>query len=224
MNARVLVFDLDGTLVDTAGDLVATLNAVLKSEGIAPVPFARARATIGNGGRAMLTAALADAGLAARAERLDRLTAAFMDYYGQHLADTSRPFPGAVEALDRFAAEGWRLAVCTNKLEGPARTLLDKLGAGQRFAVVAGQDTFGVRKPDPRHLTMTIDRAGGSLANAIMIGDSSIDADTARAAGVPMVFASFGYGPRPTQAPERTIAAFADLAAAVASLQRRLSD
>jgi phosphoglycolate phosphatase len=216
----VLVFDLDGTLVDTAGDLVATLNAVLKSEGLAPVPFAKARATIGNGGRAMLTSALADAGLAARAERLDRLTAAFMAYYADHLADTSRPFPGAVEALDRLAADGWRLAVCTNKFEAPARTLLDRLGIGARFAVIAGHDTFGMRKPDPRHLTLTIDRAGGSPESAIMVGDSSIDAETARAAGVPMVFASFGYGPRPSQPPDRTIAAFTELAAAVTALCR----
>ncbi|HZP21755.1 MAG TPA: HAD-IA family hydrolase [Bauldia sp.] len=215
---RTIVFDLDGTLVDTAGDLVDTLNAVLAGEGMAPMPFDAARASIGSGARAMLKAAFAAAGVAASEDRLDRLMALFLAHYADHLADKSRPYPGVPEALDRLVADGWGLAVCTNKLEKPARALLSALGLADRFAVIAGQDTFGVRKPDPRHLLRTIERASGRSDAAVMVGDSSIDAATAVAAGVPMVFATFGYGPRPETEPERTIGHFDELAAAVAGL------
>jgi phosphoglycolate phosphatase len=219
MTIRVAAFDLDGTLVDTAGDLVATLNAVLTADGLAPVPFAKARATIGNGARAMLAAALAGDGIADVA-RLDRMTAAFMAYYADHLADTSLPFPGALAALDELAAGGWRLAICTNKFEATARSLLGRLGIGGRFATIAGQDTFGVRKPDPRHLTGTIERAGGEPGAAVMVGDSSIDAEAAEKAGVPIIFATFGYGPMPARAPDATISHYDELGAAIAGLAR----
>src|SRR6185369_17072032 len=110
-----------------------------------------------------------------------------IEYYSLHIADHSQPFPGSVAALDRLAADGWRLAICTNKLERLSRLLLGRLGLAARFANIAGQDTFGVKKPDPRHLTETIVRAGGSAGSALMIGDSGIDVATARAAGVPVI-------------------------------------
>jgi phosphoglycolate phosphatase len=192
-----LVLDLDGTLVDTAVDLVGTLNVILGSEGVPPIRHSDAVLAIGNGARAMLERGLAARGAAVSPGRLDSLYAAFLHHYESHLADHSRPFPGAVEALDRFEAEGWRLAICTNKLERLSRRLLSELGLGHRFAVIAGQDTYGVRKPDPRHLTETIRHAGGSPERAVMVGDSTIDIETARGARVRSVAVSFGYSPVP---------------------------
>lgn len=193
----ILVLDLDGTLVDTAGDLVAALNHVLAGEGVGPVALADAVRMVGNGSRAMLRTALVESGREPTTEDLDRMTADFLAWYVDHIAEMSRPFPGAPEALDRFAAAGWRLAVCTNKFEGAARSLLAQLGLARRFAAIAGQDTFVAMKPDPRHLTETIRVAGCVPERAIMVGDSNVDADTARNAGIPSVLVTFGYSPVP---------------------------
>jgi phosphoglycolate phosphatase len=215
-----LVLDLDGTLVDTAGDLAATLNDVLAGEGLAPVPYDAARTMVGHGARAMLSNALLAAGVTAESERLDNLMAVFLDVYAGRIAETSRPYPGALEALDRFAADGWRLAVCTNKFEQHSRLLLAALGIANRFVVIAGQDTYGVRKPDPRHLRETIREAGGEAARTIMVGDSEVDVQTARAAQVPVVAVDFGYSRIPVVdlAPDRVISHFDDLYAAATGL------
>jgi phosphoglycolate phosphatase len=217
-----LVLDLDGTLVDTAGDLTATLTDVLAGEGVAPVPFDAARAMVGHGARAMLANALLAAGITAEPERLDNLFAIFLDIYAGRIAETSRPFPGVVEALDRFAAEGWLLAVCTNKLERHSRLLLTAIGIADRFPVIAGQDTYGVRKPDPRHLLETIRDAGGDVARAVMVGDSEVDIETARAARIPVVAVDFGYSRIPVTdlAPDRVISHFDDLYPAATALLR----
>jgi phosphoglycolate phosphatase len=194
-----LVLDLDGTLVDTAGDLIATLNTVLAGEGLPPLEFEDALAMVGHGARAMLAAAMDANGGSGDAARLDELTIRFIDHYAMHLADTSQPFPGATEALDRFSAAGWQLAVCTNKLEALSRSLLAQLGLAHRFGTIAGQDTFAFRKPDPRHLTETIRLVGGDQQLAVMVGDSEVDIRTARAAGVPIVAVEFGYSPLPVR-------------------------
>jgi phosphoglycolate phosphatase len=196
----VLVLDLDGTLIDSAADLVATLNLILAQEGVEPLPHGEAVKKIGNGAKAMIAAGLSTRGIAVDEPRLDALYAAFLEHYSAHMADRTRPFPGAVEALDRFAGAGWQLAICTNKLEGLSRQLLAQLGMADRFAAIAGQDTFGVRKPDPRHLTETIRTAGGRPERAVMVGDTSIDIDAARGAGVRSVAVSFGYSPVPATA------------------------
>lgn len=192
-----LVLDLDGTLIDTAGDLLATLNVILAREGQAAVSLVQARDMIGSGARAMLEAGFAANGKVLPNEHLDRLFADFIAYYSENIAATSAPFPGALAALDRFSSEGWRLTVCTNKLESLARRLLTELGIAERFAVISGQDTFGVRKPDPRHLVKTIRHAGGEPAAAIMVGDSEFDIAAARAAGIPSVGVTFGYATVP---------------------------
>jgi phosphoglycolate phosphatase len=197
LNRPTLVLDLDGTLVDTAGDLIGALNAVLATEKLTPIPFDQAVAMVGNGARALLDLALRANGLLPEPERLDNLVAEFIAHYSNRIADLSRPFPGAEEALDRFAAAGWLLAVCTNKFESLSRQLLARLELDKRFAVIAGQDTFGVRKPDPRHLLETIRAAGGRPERAVMVGDSDVDVATARAANVPIVAVTFGYSPIP---------------------------
>lgn len=217
-----LVLDLDGTLVDTAADLTATLNDVLAGESLDPVPFDAARAMVGHGARAMLSNALNAAGISPEPERLDNLVAAFLDIYAGRIAETSRPFPGAVEALDRFAADGWLLAVCTNKFERHSRLLLAALGIAGRFPVIAGQDTYGVRKPDPRHLLETIRDAGGDAGRAVMVGDSEVDIQTAHAARIPVVAVDFGYSRIPVieLGPDRVISHFDDLYPVATALLR----
>jgi phosphoglycolate phosphatase len=224
MSQPIIVFDLDGTLIDTAPDLIATLNAVFANEGVPPVPYAQARALIGGGAKAMIARGLETESCDTSAPRVERLFVSFVDYYAQHLADQSRPFPGVEQTLDRLAAEHFRLAVCTNKLEGLARKLLETLGLAPRFAAICGQDTFGVQKPDPEILRSTIAAAGGDIDNAIMVGDSETDIRTARAAGVPIIAVDFGYTPRPIAEfhPDRAISHFNDLAAAVTELSQGL--
>jgi phosphoglycolate phosphatase len=218
-----LVLDLDGTLVDTAGDLVATLNLILQGEGLRPLAFESARALVGNGAKAMLEAGFIASGVMLAPERLDVLFDAFVAHYTDHIADQSAPFPGALAALDQFATEGWRMAICTNKLEGLARRLLDEIGIVDRFALVAGQDTFGVRKPDPRHLIRTIAGAGGDPQFAVMVGDADFDIVVARAAAVPVIGVSFGYSPVPIAElrPDRVIGHFDELYEAATALARR---
>ncbi|MEJ0098120.1 MAG: phosphoglycolate phosphatase [Bauldia sp.] len=225
MAAPTIVFDLDGTLVDTAEDLVATLNAVLAAEGMAPVSLESAIGMVGSGSRVLIEAAFASEGRALTPETLDRLLADFLAYYDAHIADASRPYPGVEAALDRLAADGWIMAVCTNKFEAPARKLLRLLGLDRHFAAITGQDTFGFRKPDPRHLTETIRLAGGDGRDAIMVGDSHTDIDTAHAARIPVIAVTFGYSPLPvaTFKPTRLIDSFAELPAVAAALRPRLS-
>jgi phosphoglycolate phosphatase len=220
MSGLTLVFDLDGTLVDTAPDLVDTLNVVFAREGLPPIPYEQARTMIGGGARRMLERGLAAEGRAFAGADIDRLFDDFIAYYAAHVADRSRPFPGLEAALDALAADGARLAICTNKLEWLSVKLLEALALAPRFAVICGQDTFGIQKPNPDVLRRTIAAAGGSLERAVMIGDSANDIDTARAAGIPVIAVDFGYTEVPvTQLePDRVISHFDALPAAVAEL------
>ena len=220
MTALTVVFDLDGTLVDTAPDLVDALNIVLRNEGLPPVPYLEGRAMIGGGARRMVELGLRWHGQPATPALVDRQYANFIAHYSEHIADRSRPFPGVAAALDRLAGQGRRLAVCTNKLEALSRRLLDALGMGDRFATICGQDTFGIQKPDPEILRRTILVAGGEVGRAIMIGDSGNDIAVARAVGLPVVAVDFGYTETPVAElrPDRIVSHFDQLPAAVAEL------
>ena len=220
MTAATIVFDLDGTLIDTAPDLVDTLNVVFGREGLPPVPYETARNLIGGGARMMIARGIEAEGRTVAPAELDRLFQDFLAHYSEHIADRSQPFPGLTDALDTMAANGWRFAVCTNKLEYLSVRLLKQLGLAHRFAVICGQDTFAVQKPDPEILRRTIAAAGGTLRNAIMIGDSLTDIRTARAAGIPVIAVDFGYTDRPVSelGPDRIISRFAELPSAVAEL------
>jgi phosphoglycolate phosphatase len=217
----VLLFDLDGTLADTAGDLMGTLNVILAREGLAPLPIADARHLLGAGARALIARGFAQSGRTLAPEQLQRLFGDFLDHYNAHIADHSRLYPGVTAALDRAARDGDRLAVCTNKLERSAHLLLRALGIAERFQFVCGQDTFGVGKPDPQPVVETVAAVGGDLARAIMVGDSRSDVDAARAAGVPSIAVDFGYSDVPVAAlrPDRVISHFDELAAAVAAIR-----
>jgi phosphoglycolate phosphatase len=215
-----IVFDLDGTLIDTAPDLIDTLNFILTQERLSAVPFAIARNLVGGGAKAMIERALAAEGRACTPADIDRLYAAFIAHYADHLADGSRPFPKLEATLDALDAAGHQLAVCTNKLEWLSVRLLKILKLAPRFAAICGPDTFGVHKPDPEILRRTVQRAGGELGAAIMVGDSKTDVFTARAAKVPMVAVDFGYSDVPIAdlKPDRIISSFADLPMAVSAL------
>jgi phosphoglycolate phosphatase len=215
-----IVFDLDGTLVDTAPDLVATLNTVFVGEGLRAMPFETVRATIGRGARSMIERGLTAQGQRFEAKDIDRLYTTYIEHYAAHIADHSRPFPGLEAALDELSARGYRFAVCTNKLEWLSLRLLDALGLTPRFNFVCGQDTFGVQKPDPDVLRKTILKARGSVDRAVMVGDSATDIATARAADVPVIAVDFGYTETPIAElmPDRIISDFAALPAAILDL------
>ncbi len=216
-----IVFDLDGTLIDTAPDLISTLNLILGREGLPPVEYDAARRMIGGGARGMIEKALAAEGRPGSKADLDRMFGAFIEYYAAHIADRSRPFPQLEATLDRLAGEGHRLAVCTNKLEWLSVRLLDTLQLTRHFAAICGQDTFGVQKPNPKMLRLTIERAGGETSRAIMVGDSGTDIRTSRAATVPVIAVDFGYSEVPIALlrPDRIIGSFADLPAAIRDIE-----
>jgi phosphoglycolate phosphatase len=188
-----IAFDLDGTLVDSAPDLLATLNVVLHEFGLDPIAAADARGMFGGGARVLIERGLSFHGVRPSESEVNRMQMRFLAYYEEHLADRSQPFPGAAEALSALAARDARLVVVTNKFERFSTKLLALLGLLDRFAVIAGPDTFGVRKPDPAHLLRAVDRAGGDATTTIMVGDSVVDVATARAAEVPVIAVSFGY-------------------------------
>jgi phosphoglycolate phosphatase len=220
MPPATIVFDLDGTLVDTAPDLIATLNAVFAERGVPLIAFDEARTLIGGGVKALLEQGLRAQNVEFTPADLDRLYGGYLERYAAHIADRSRPFPGLEAALDRLSRQGCRFAVCTNKLEWLSVRLLEALGLARRFAAICGQDTFGIQKPDPETLRRTVARAGGTLAHAVMVGDSAADIETARAAGIPVVAVDFGYTETPVSllSPDRVIGHFDALPAAVAEL------
>ena len=216
----LLAFDLDGTLVDTAPDLIAALNVVLSREGIAELPLASARNLIGGGARKLIERGLEVAGRSCTTVEIDRMMKSFIAYYADHIADHSRPFAGLEAALDELAARGFLFAVCTNKLEWLSRLLLDRLQLSQRFAAICGADTFGIAKPDPTILRQTVARAGGHMARTIMVGDAGTDVGVARRASVPVIGVTFGYTETPIEElkPDRVISHMSDLPQAVSEL------
>ena len=218
--SSLIVFDLDGTLVDTAPDLITALNHVLVREGLPAVPLASARNMIGAGARKLLERGLEAEGRTVTVDELNRLTVDFIEFYAAHIADASRPFEGLEAALDDLASQGHQLAVCTNKLEWLSRRLLDALGLSRRFAAICGADTFGVSKPDPAILRQTVAKAGGAVTSSIMVGDSGNDIGVARRAGMPVIGVSFGYTDIPIAElnPDRLIHHMSDLPEAVGAL------
>src|SRR5665647_610330 len=220
MLAQTIVFDLDGTLIDTAPDLVDTLNVVFAREGLPPVPYDTARNLIGGGARAMIARGIAAEGRVFEPAKLEQMFVDFIAHYTTNIARRSRPFPGLIDALDALAGSGYRFAVCTNKFERLSVLLLEELKIASRFEAICGQDTFGIQKPDPEVLRRTIAAAGGSPQRAIMIGDSATDIRTARAAGIPVIAVDFGYSERPVAefGPDRIISHFAQLPESVAAI------
>jgi phosphoglycolate phosphatase len=219
----IVVFDLDGTLADTAPDLMATLNTLLAQEGLPTLPMERAKSLIGAGARALIARGYETAGLELTPERHELLFQQFLTLYRQNICNETRLFPGVVAAMDSLGASGFTLAVCTNKVEGHSRLLLEALGITGYFAAICGRDTFPFCKPDPRHLTETIAMARGDAGRAVMIGDSHTDIATAQAARIPVIAVPFGYTDQPveTYGPDRVITHFDALPQAVEDVLAR---
>jgi phosphoglycolate phosphatase len=215
-----IVFDLDGTLIDSAPDLVSALNHVLVSEERAPMAAEDVRMLVGHGARALIERGFEVTGDPVPVERIGDLLARFIAYYEQHIADETRPFPGTEAALERLLAKGARLAVLTNKLEGLTLSVLRALDLTRHFTTIVGADTLAVKKPDPESYCETVRRAGGLLGRSVMVGDSPTDIATARAAHVPVVGVTFGYTPvAPAElGADVLISHFDDLEAALGAL------
>ena len=196
--APLLVLDLDGTIAETAGDLIGTLNMILAEEGLAPVTLESGRAMVGAGARALIERGFEASGAPLDADKLEALFHKFLAVYEDRIAQESHLYDGLQTALERFQSAGWRLAVCTNKIESASVKLLEALGVAHMFAAICGQDTHRhdgkpVSKPDARALLMTIAVAGGDPATSVMVGDSKTDILTAQNASIPVVAVDFGY-------------------------------
>jgi phosphoglycolate phosphatase len=190
MSSRLFVFDLDGTLVDSVPDLMAAVNRSLATHRAPPLPRDAIAPMMGDGARTLMERGFAARGLTPTAAEVE----AYLADYLAHVAVETRFYPGVPEGLRRLASEGWGLAVCTNKPAAPTRALLAALGAEDWFAAVGAGDSFGAKKPDPAHLLGTVAAAGGTPARAIMMGDHANDIRAAQGAGMPGIFAAWGYG------------------------------
>ncbi len=197
MTKPIVVFDLDGTLADTAPDLIATLNFILKREGLHEVPLEQANALIGAGAKALIERGFAQNKKCLSNDRHDELFDDFIEHYGNNLKNHSRLFDGVEEALNKLINDGWILAVCTNKIEKHSKILLEAFGISSKFQAICGRDSFHIYKPDPQHLLLTIKQAGGDPTRAIMVGDSKTDMDTAFAANIKAIGVPFGYTDKP---------------------------
>jgi phosphoglycolate phosphatase len=226
---RTVVFDLDGTLADTAEDIGAAMNRALHAFDLPPLALATVRAAVGEGGTALARTALAQsrarvarardaADRASASDLVARLHERYLAEYCRAPVARTRPYPGTQAALARLAEAGVRLAVCTNKPQAPTLAILAALGLRAYFAAIVGVGPDGLRKPDPRHLRAAIERAGGSAGDAVLIGDTDHDAAAALAAGVPFLRVGFGYGPKPAPG-EAVLHHFDELEAALAELE-----
>ena len=220
MPHRAVIFDLDGTLVDTAPDLMRATNHVLESLGRRPISLNEVRAFVGHGARALLTRGLKATGGLPEAYDVEPDYQRFVEYYARNIAEDSAPFPGLIPLLERLRAEGFGLGICTNKLEGLSVQLLEALGLSKYFGSVVGPDTIGIAKPDPRPFHEAVARLGLTSPRALMVGDSETDILTARNAGVPVIAVPFGYTPRPVRefGPDRMIGHFDEAYEAIQDL------
>lgn len=194
-----VVFDLDGTIADTAADLIDAANAALAAEGLGRAPAEAIKRSVGYGAKAMLRSGAAALGYETDAEQLQRLSERLIAHYEENIAAKTRLFPGFNEAAARLRLAGARLALCTNKRERLTLRLLPALGIASLFDAVAGGDTYPFHKPDPRHILELVRLAGGELSAAVMVGDSEVDAGAAKAAGIPFIAVGFGYAGAPAE-------------------------
>lgn len=211
-----VLFDLDGTLVDTAADLAAAMNHALHAAGAPVVPLGDVRHLVGHGARAMLREGFARGGRAPDESALDGHVEVFLDYYLAHIADASRPFPGAVAAIEELRTAGAKIAICTNKREAPARALISALSLDRLIDTIVGGDTAGAPKPDPAPVRLCLERTG--CKTGYFVGDSDTDIKAAEAGGLPCLLALFGYGPMELSA--RSAATFDNYPALLTAIYR----
>lgn len=195
MPQPAILFDLDGTLVDTAPDLLATMNMLLLREGRRALEPDLLRKLVGRGARNLIAESFKATGTPVEPERIEALYADFLKDYGSHVAAESRPYPGVVDALERLQAEGVRMGVLTNKPHAPSLQLLGELDLSRFFSTICGQGKYAWMKPDPRVFAQTLADLGGGPA--VMVGDSITDVETARGGGAPVILMSYGYTTEP---------------------------
>jgi phosphoglycolate phosphatase len=195
--SRALIFDLDGTLVDTAPDLMHATNHVLATLKRRPITMDEVRSFVGHGAKTLIARGCEATGNPVDPRAIETLYQEFIIFYAANIAVSSRPFPGLITLLERCQSEGIAMAVCTNKLESLSLRLLDALDMRKYFGAVVGPDTIGVAKPDPRPFYEAVNRLALNETKSIMIGDSETDILTARNAGVPVIAVPFGYTPKP---------------------------
>lgn len=211
---KTVVFDLDGTLADTSGDLIAAANACFRAMGEGDLlDPARDAATALRGGRAMLRLGMERLGRRADDPLIDKYYQALLDHYGRDIDTHTRLYDGAMTAVEELKARGYIVAICTNKPEGLARELLTRLEVLDDFASMLGADSLAVRKPDPEHLLETVRRAGGDPAQCLLVGDSDTDRNTSKAAGVASILVTFGPagGDMSALEPEALLERYSDL-------------
>jgi phosphoglycolate phosphatase len=215
LTSPLIIFDLDGTLIDTAPDLIDSLNHTIAAADLAPVTYDDLTHLVGQGVRVMISRAFDLRQTSLDEPTAERLFERFMTHYGSHMPGKSLPYPGALDCMDRLSKAGMGLAICTNKPEELALLLLRKLGIADRFDAITGGNTFEVRKPDARHILGTIELAGADPAASIMVGDSINDILAARNAGIPSIAIPFGYSDVPveTLGPAHVIAGYDELTA-----------
>lgn len=219
---RSAIFDLDGTLVDTAADLIGAMNEIAPRFDLPELGLDEARAAAGKGGRGLMKLAASKAGRELTDDQIIVAYPPFLDAYETRITEQSRYFPGAEEAMAALAEDGWKLGICTNKPERLARILIDRLGNPERYGVLLGADSLPVRKPDPKHVLATIERLGGDPRHSVMIGDTDTDRQAAGAAQVPCALYTGGFSPVPVASlnPEAVFDDFAELPALAAKLIR----
>ena len=220
MTSPTLVLDLDGTLADTTRDLIPVLNRITKAYDLDPIAFGDVGHVVGHGAKAMIEKAFALQSRELSGEMLEELFANFLVDYEENICVDTVLFDGVVDALSAFEQDGWKLAVCTNKLESLAIKLLKELEIFDCFAAITGGDTFSMRKPDPAHIIKTIEMAGGSPDAAIMVGDSITDINGAKSGNIPVIAVNFGYTDTPVEelSPDRIISHYRELKQAVVGL------
>ena len=217
---ETVIFDLDGTLVDTAPDITDALNYTLQTLSLPAVPEPSVRQMVGRGARLLIERGVAAAGATLEEDALDAAFATFLDYYGEHVADRSRPFPHVIEVLDRLATDGIGMGIATNKPQGLSDAVLAELGLDHYFGAVLGADALENNKPHGDHIRETVLRMGRDPSSAVMVGDSETDSLAARNTGVPVVLVSFGYTDRPVGEIDcdRLIDSYLDLPEALAAV------
>ncbi|MEK6215684.1 MAG: HAD-IA family hydrolase [Boseongicola sp.] len=221
---RGAIFDLDGTLADTAADLLGAANAVLAPRGLPLLEMNRDKSFAGRGGRSMIRRSLSMMDKPPSEIEADQVATdlypGLLRAYEERLAEETRLYDGVVGCLNTLEAAGWRLGVCTNKPERLALMLLDRLGVLNRFGAVLGADTLAVRKPDPEHLLETARRSGARPDLCVMLGDTRTDLLTARAAGVPCVLTNFGFAEEPMDelTPDAVVGHFDEIVAVLERL------
>ena len=220
LTGATIAFDLDGTLVESAPDLIGAVNAILIGEGFKPLAYDEGRPFISRGARWLLQWGLEIAGEQEPAARTAALFGRFISYYSAHIADKSLPFPGVIDALKSLKSAGAKLVVCTNKPTDLSRSLLTKLDMVGLFENVVGIDAVTAAKPDAAHLIQAVEAVGGDLARTVMVGDADTDAGAARAAGTPLILVDFGYTEIPAVelSPDILLHHFDDLVNACAAL------